>query len=185
VAPQLRAEIRTRTGQLEPSGDQLLVATFFGAKPSTADAENLLLYNIDSFATAGRNGMRFELGSAAPPTPDGSHYPYRYRYALAPRAETLSNWQQGGTLASFGWTDLGTFAGEKKAAHVWLALARAHTEALKPVLVRNPLVHSRRRHPTTTGKSSTADTQKLSASSPKLKCGAAHRDNEYGGFLHA
>lgn len=33
-------------------------------------------------------------------------------------------WQQRRTLASFDWTDLGTFAGEKKLAQVWLALSR-------------------------------------------------------------
>ena len=52
----LRTEIRTRCRQLEPSAGQVLHATFFGAKHSNADVENLALYYIDSFRIAGRNG---------------------------------------------------------------------------------------------------------------------------------
>lgn len=55
---------------------------------------------------------------------NGAEYPFCYRYALAPGSGGFSDWQQGRTLASFDWTDLGAFAGEKKLAQVWLALAR-------------------------------------------------------------
>lgn len=122
----LRNEIRTRCGQLVPSVGQVLHATFFGPKTSNADVENLALYNIDSFSVAGRYGIRFELGTAVPPAPDGAEYPFGYRYALAPRSETFTHWQQERILASFDWTDLGKFAGEKKLSQVWLALVRAY-----------------------------------------------------------
>ncbi|MGH3495664.1 MAG: hypothetical protein ACRDQ1_20880 [Sciscionella sp.] len=61
----------------------MLHTTLFGAKHPNADVENLALYSIDSFAIAGRNGIRFELGAAVPPAPDGAEYPFCYRYALA------------------------------------------------------------------------------------------------------
>lgn len=128
----LRTEIRTRCRQLEPSAGQVLHATFFGAKRPNADVENLALYNIDTFATAGGNGIRFELGAAVPPAPDGAEYPFCYRYALAPRSGAFADWQQGRTLASFDWTDLGAFAGEKKPAQVWLALNRGPADVVEP-----------------------------------------------------
>jgi hypothetical protein len=124
----LRTEIRARCRLLEPSAGQVLHATFFGAKLPQADVENLALYNIDSFAIAGRNGIRFEHGAAVPPPPDGAEYPFCYRYALAPRSGAFADWQQGRTLSSFDWTDLGAFAGGKQLAQVWLALARGEVE---------------------------------------------------------
>jgi len=110
----------------------VLHATFFGAKPANADVENLVLYNIDSFAIAGSNGIRFELGAAVPPTPDGAEYPFCYRYALAPQSGSYVNWKERRTLASFDWTDLGAFAGEKRLAQVWLALARGQGDVVEP-----------------------------------------------------
>jgi hypothetical protein len=128
----LRSKIRTCCGQLEPSAGQVLHATFIGAKHANADVENLVLYYIDSFRVAGRNGIRFEHGAAVPPAPDGAEYPFCYRYALAPPLGTFTDWQQGRTLASFDWIDLGAFAGEKKLAQVWLALARGQVEVVEP-----------------------------------------------------
>jgi hypothetical protein len=110
----------------------VLHATFFGPKLHNADVENLALYNIDSFRVAGRNGIRFEHGAAVPPAPDGAEYPFCYRYALAPRSGAFADWQQERTLASFDWIDLGAFAGEKKLAQVWLALARGQVEVVEP-----------------------------------------------------
>ena len=132
----LRTEIRTRCARLESSAGQVLHATFFGAKYRNADVENVALYNIDSFKAAGRNGIRFEHGAAVPPAPDGGEYPFCYRYALAPRSGSFADWQQVRTLASFDWTDLGGFAGEKVAGQVWLALARRQVEVVKPVPAR-------------------------------------------------
>jgi hypothetical protein len=124
----LKAEIRSRCRHLDPSTGQVLHATYFGAKHPNADVENVLLYYIDTFRVAGRNGIRFEYGADLPPAPDGAEFPFCYRYALAPRSGTFAHWQQGRTLASFDWTDLGTFVGEKKLAQVWLALARGQFE---------------------------------------------------------
>ena len=92
----------------------MLHATFFGAKHHNADVENLALYYIDSFKVAGRNGIRFELGAAVPPAPDGAEYRFCYRYALTPRSGAFADWQQGRTLASFDWTDLGAFAARSR-----------------------------------------------------------------------
>lgn len=124
----LRNEIRSRCGQLNPSCEQVLHATFFGAKPLNGDVENLLLYNIDSFKSVGRNGIRFESGHAVPLARSGGTYPFGYRYALAQRSNTFDHWQPSRTLASFDWIDLGDFAGEKKLSRVWLALSRAQVE---------------------------------------------------------
>jgi hypothetical protein len=129
---QLRTEIRSRCRHLEPSAEQVLHATFFGPKHPNADVENLLLYYIDSFRVAGRNGIRFEHGNAVPPARDGAEYRFCYRYALAPRSGPFIHWQQGRTLGTFDWTDLGTFAGDKKLAQVWLALARGEVEVFEP-----------------------------------------------------
>ena len=122
---QLRTKIRSCCQELEPSPEQVLHATFFGAKPANADVENLVLYNIDTFRVAGRYGIRFEHGDAVPPAPDDAAYRFGYRYALTPHSGTFTDWQQRRTLASFDWTDLGAFAGEKKLAQVWLELCRA------------------------------------------------------------
>lgn len=125
----LRYEIRNRCRQLEPAPDQVLHATFFGHKPTNADIENLLLYNIDeSFKRAGRNGIRFEHGAAVPASPHGVDYRFGYRYALAPRSGTFDHWNKQRTLASFDWIQLGAFDGEPTLARVWLALSRARLQ---------------------------------------------------------
>jgi hypothetical protein len=120
----LLTELRARCGQLEPSAGQVLHATFFGPKRPNADVENLVLYNIDVFNVAGRNGISFEYGGVVPPAPDGAEYPYCYRYALEPLSGTFDHWQPGRKLASFNWTELGIFSGDIKPAQVWLALVR-------------------------------------------------------------
>jgi hypothetical protein len=125
---RLRTEIRSLCQQLEPSAGQVLHATYFGPKHPNADVENLLLYYIDSFRVAGRNGIRFEHGAEVPPTPDGAEYRFCYRYALGPRSGAFTHWRQERTLAAFDWTDLSSFTGDKKLAQVWLALARGEIE---------------------------------------------------------
>jgi len=124
----LRNEIRGRCSQLDPSPEQVLHAKFFGAKRLNADIENLLFFNIGSFRSAGRNGIRFESGQGVPPARSGGDYPFGYRYALAQRSGTFDHWQPSRTLASFDWIDLGDFAGEKKLSRVWLALSRGQVE---------------------------------------------------------
>jgi len=136
---ELRDEIRSRCQLLRPSAGQTLSATFFGAVPPRSDVENLVLYNIDdtfkSFKQAGCNGVRFEHGAEVPlPAPSGEAYPFCFRYALAPRPGTFIGWDQGRTLASFDWTNLGEFARENKLAQVWLALARSDVEPSFPVV---------------------------------------------------
>lgn len=125
---ELRNEIRNLSGQLIPSPEQVLHATFFGSKPLNGDVENLLLYNIDSFKSAGHNGIRFEYGQGLPPARSGGAYPFCYRYALAQRSGIFDHWHPSRTLASFDWIDLGEFAGEKKLSQVWLALSRGPVE---------------------------------------------------------
>lgn len=129
---RLVADIKIGCRQLAPAAGQVLHATFFGEKRPDADVENIVLYGIDSFAVAGRNGIRFEHGAAVPPAPDGAEYPFCYRYSLAQREGGFAEWRQGRTLARFGWTELGAFAGEKLAAQVWLALRRSEVEVFEP-----------------------------------------------------
>ena len=134
----LREEIRSRCRQLEPSAEQVLHATFFGAKLPNADVENVLLYNVDSFTVAGRNGIRFEHGAGMPPAHGHAEYGFCYRYALAPRSGAFCDWHQESMLASFDWTDLGSFAGEKQLAQVWLALSRGSADAFAPAAPEAP-----------------------------------------------
>ncbi|MGB3285725.1 hypothetical protein [Mycolicibacter algericus] len=117
---RLRDEIRSRCRRLSPADREVLHATYFGDKRPKADIENLVLYNIDSFSVAGRNGIRLEYGGLdAPPAPDGAEYRFGYRYTLA-RSDNFIYWNRVRTLASFDWTDLeGTTL-----APIWLALAR-------------------------------------------------------------
>jgi hypothetical protein len=128
---QLRTAIRERLRALDARRDQVLHATFLGAKHPTADVENLALYYIDdtgrSFARAARFGLRFELASVAPMSPTGTEYAYGYRYELAPRRAAFSHWVEGRQLASWDWIDLGGFSGDKKLEQVWLAIARTAT----------------------------------------------------------
>jgi hypothetical protein len=128
---RLRNEIRSRCGEFNPSPKQVLHAMFCGAKLANADVENLTIYNIGSFEGAGRNGIRFEHGDTVPEGPGGAGYRFSYRYALASRLDSFAHWQKGQPLASFDWTDLGAFAGDKKLAQVWLALSRGEIEVFK------------------------------------------------------
>lgn len=135
----LRSGIRSRCGQLVPSDGQVLHAVFFGPKLSNADVENLALYNMhSSFSVPGSNGIRFEHGVGAPLAPDGTRYRFGYQYALVPRSDAFTHWQQGRTLASFDWTDLGAFDGEKKLAKAWLALRRGHAAVFRPATPATP-----------------------------------------------
>jgi hypothetical protein len=129
----LRAEIRRRCGEFVPSEGEVMHAEFFGEKLANADVENLLLYNIGTFRAAGRYGIRFEHGRAVPPAPGRAQYRFGYRYALAPRTGSFTRSREGRTLAEFGWTDLGAFAGEKKLAQVWRAITRAGNTVGEPV----------------------------------------------------
>lgn len=133
---QLRTAIQTRCRRLEPTPGEVLHAIFFGPKRRNADVENLVLYNIGWFAIAGSNGIRFEHGAGMPPAPSGREYRYCYRYALVPRSDGFAHWQPERTLATFDWTDLGAFAGEKKLSQAWLALARQrdHITITEPAL---------------------------------------------------
>nr|MCW1959043.1 hypothetical protein [Mycobacterium sp.] len=127
----LRQEIRSGCGQLTPSSDQVLHARFFGDKHPRADVENLVIYYIDSFNAAGRNGIRFEHGHTMPSAPGDAEYRYCYSYSLAPQADSFSHWSRGDMLATFDWTSLGAFPSEKQLAQVWWALSRGEIEVFK------------------------------------------------------
>ncbi len=125
---RLRDEIRSRCRELVPASGEVMHATLFGAKHPRGDVENVLLYNIDTFKTAGANGIRFEHGAGVPTAADGTQYSYCYRYSLASAAGTFTQWQPERVLAAFDWTDLGAFASQKQLAQVWLALSRGDIE---------------------------------------------------------
>ena len=133
----LAAEIKIRCGELRPDDGQVLHATYFGEKKRNADVENLVLYYIGSFGEAGGNGIRFEHGAAVPLAPSGTEYPYCYRYQLVPQEYGFADWQPGKKLASFDWTNLGEFRGEKLAAPAWLATARAYERGQTEVFFSN------------------------------------------------
>lgn len=78
--------------KLKPSAGQILHATFVGDRPDDSDVENLLLYTIDAFKTAGANGIRFEQGTKVPPASDGTDYPFYYRYELQPASAGFKRW---------------------------------------------------------------------------------------------
>lgn len=131
----LRNDITTQCAQLDPSADEVLHAMFYGDKPPRMDIENLVLCNLHySFMRPGRNGIRFEHGLDTPAAPNGQAYQVSYRYALASRSAGFSDWEQGRTVASFGWTELGKFRREKVLAQVWLALARRRGGQPEPAL---------------------------------------------------
>lgn len=85
------------------------------------------------------NRCRFEHGSGTLPAPGDAAYQLGYRYALAPRSGGFAHWRQGRTLASFDWTDLGAFAGEKKLSQVWLALSRGQIDVFDPAAPETPI----------------------------------------------
>jgi hypothetical protein len=138
---QLRTAIRERLRGLAARRDQVLHATFLGAKHPGADVENLALYYIDdtgrSFASAARFGLRFELAPSVPRSPTGTEYAFGYRYELAPRRASFPHWVEGRELVSWDWIDLGGFSGEKKLEQVWLAIARTATAIASPAKRKN------------------------------------------------
>jgi hypothetical protein len=127
-------EINTWCAHLKPSSQEVFHAAYFGHKPPHMDIENLLLYNVGSFMSPGCNGIRFEHGAAVPTPPDGELYRVCYRYALAQRSASFTDWQQARALVSFDWTDLGQFRRDKIPAQVWLALARRRRGEREPAL---------------------------------------------------
>ncbi len=137
---QLRTEIREGCNSLEPTSQQILHATFFGAKRANSDVENLVLYNIGpSFRLPGRNGIRFEYGAAVPAGPNDAEYAFGYRYELASSSEPFAHWQSGRTLAAFDWIDFHS-GSNSTLARVWLALARARADGTIDAAV--PGVHT-------------------------------------------
>jgi hypothetical protein len=135
----LRTTLRAHIRELNPAPDQILQATLCVDKPDDADVENLVLFNIDAFGSAGRHGIRFELGAAVPPAPDGADYPVHYCYGLQPRADAFQHWQPVRRLASFDWTDLGASFGDGKVAPVWLAVAHGQADVAEiPLAAETP-----------------------------------------------
>lgn len=133
---RLRKTITARCAELHPSSHEVLHAAFYGYKPPRMDIENLVLCNLHySFKQPGRHGIRFEHGLKTPAAPNGEAYRVGYRYALVPHEGGYIDWQQGRTVASFDWTDLGEFRREKVPAQVWLALARRRGGQPEPTLV--------------------------------------------------
>ena len=117
---------------LEPEAGQVLHATFCGAKLPERRCREPVIYNIDTFRVAGRNGIRFEYGDPMPPAPQGDEHRFYYRYALASRSDTLTHWNKGRVLASFDWTDLGAFKAEKQLAQVWVGAVARRGPGLLP-----------------------------------------------------
>jgi hypothetical protein len=119
---ELRSELRERLRRLACRDDEVLHASFFGAKPANADVENLLLYNVDdsggAFAGAGR-GIRFELSPRE--LPNAAHA-FAWLYRPVPRAAGFALWTPGETIAA--WPAVALERPLDRAA-VWLSFRTA------------------------------------------------------------
>ncbi len=59
-----------------------------------------MLYNIGSFKTPARNGIRFEHG----PKPGDREYRFGYRYALTESKDSFTHWQKGESKFAAVWS---------------------------------------------------------------------------------
>lgn len=104
----VRATVRHRLARLVARDGEILHASFTGHKPTRADVENLLLYNIDfggrSFTAAAAHGLRFELGQ--PPHRDREDNSYHYAYPLVPRESPFEHWRDVRELARWDHIEL-------------------------------------------------------------------------------
>ena len=130
-----RRELRDAVRALEPSGDELLAATYGSPDSTRCDVENVLIYNVGpaAFTAATRNGLRLERSMVTPAAPvpvDGEARHY-HRYALTAASEGFAYWRIGRTLARWSCTwspgDLPT------ASSVWRLLRRGEAEVTKPI----------------------------------------------------
>jgi hypothetical protein len=129
-----RDALRLRVRSLVAVPGEVLHASYTGFKPVNMDAENLLLYNIDStasgcFQPAARYGVRFEL-AAGPRRDPPSGWPFAcsYQYRLISSDSGLSHWRLVRRLAGFTGADLGRFPSARRLEQVWLAIYRAAAE---------------------------------------------------------
>jgi hypothetical protein len=119
---ELREQLRNRIGHLACRPDEVLHASFFGAKPQGADVENLLLYNVDCSGATFRvasAGIRFEYSAA--PMPRAGH-PYTYLYRPVPKSKGFVLWRLGDQLAH--WPVVRLDAADVDRLSLWLHLAR-------------------------------------------------------------
>jgi hypothetical protein len=105
--------------QLEGAPGMVLAGEFAGRRPANADAENLLIYNINedgaAFSAASRHGIRFEL-DPCPPSDDLVEYRYRLEHAGA----SWRHWSEAGDVAHWLPTELvGGLRTKRKADAVW------------------------------------------------------------------
>lgn len=118
---ELRRELQQRLARLAVRDGEVLHASFFGPAPDNADAENLLLYNIDQDATcfaAARHGVRFERSCVTPPQAPRR---FAYVYRPAPSRGTFSLWQPGALIAEWSFT----VNRPQRSWEVWWAARRA------------------------------------------------------------
>jgi hypothetical protein len=140
-----RDALRLQVRSLTATAGEILHASYAGAKPVNMDAENLLLYNIDStaggcFRPGARHGVRFEM--AADPRrdpPSGRHFACSYQYRLISSDSKLSHWRRVRRLARFTGADLDRFPSVKRLEQVWLAIHHATAEtASQPAVPATP-----------------------------------------------
>ena len=82
-AARLRQVISDAIRELPAPRGRILSAAYAGPRLAGTDVENLLIYNINQGFSAFAAGVRFEdLGTYAPPDPDGAGRIYYYRYRL-------------------------------------------------------------------------------------------------------
>jgi hypothetical protein len=125
-----REELRLRLHALAAREGEILHASYAGSKPSNADVENLLLYNIDmggaSFLPNAVHGVRFELASGARRTsPSKRYYECSYQYRLISQDVEPSYWRRTRHVASFKDADLGTSATGRSLGRTWIGVRDA------------------------------------------------------------
>jgi hypothetical protein len=140
-----RDALRLRVRSLAATAGEILHANYVGFKPANMDAENLLLYNIDStaggcFQPSTRHGVRFEMAAGPRRDPlSGRQFTCSYQYRLISPDTDLSYWRPVRQLARFTGADLGRFPSDKRLEQVWLAIHHAHAEiARQPAVSATP-----------------------------------------------
>jgi hypothetical protein len=124
-----RAELRRRVRLLHAGDGEILDASYAGPKPTNADVENLVLYNIDTsggcFRPGASHGVSFEMAPGARHAPLLGDFACSYRYRLVRPGSELACWRTERTLADFADADLRHFPAVRRLEQVWLAIHRA------------------------------------------------------------
>ena len=142
---ELRAELRKRLQRLVTGRNELLQASYFGPKPTNADVENILLYNVDDSArcfVGGRTAVRFEWSPDALPR---SPRPCAYVYRPASERSDFTLWTADVESAAKLHAELDKHPANRLDA--WLALRTGRVEIPGTPMDDTPVAVSVTLHP--------------------------------------